>query len=145
MNIENSTSLQVAFSFLPKVCLFRTLFIYHTRCRNEIVTNDIEPSSRYHVLSDGRLMIDGTTSADQGRYGCMATNVAGEVVSSQAVLLLQQTTPSVGEYRLRYNVFHPVHGHIYLPICVYFIMFMVYYSLGTTTHIASYHYLVYLL
>lgn len=59
-------------------------------CRNEIVTNDIEPSSRYHLLSDGRLMIAQTTQADQGRYGCMASNAAGEATSGQAMLLLQQ-------------------------------------------------------
>lgn len=59
-------------------------------CRNEIVTNDIEPSSRYYLLSDGRLMIDGTTSSDQGRYGCMASNEAGEAISGPAMLLLQQ-------------------------------------------------------
>ncbi|XP_067938237.1 peroxidasin homolog isoform X2 [Watersipora subatra] len=71
----------------PKIAWFHN--------ENEVITNDIEPSSRYHLLSDGRLMIDRATSLDQGRYGCMATNEAGEAISGPAMLLLQQDEPAV--------------------------------------------------
>lgn len=60
--------------------------------RQEIITNDIEPSSRYHVLSDGTLMIDDTTYGDQGTYGCMAQNTVGEAHSGSATLILESNS-----------------------------------------------------
>lgn len=47
------------------------------------------------MLSDGTLMIEEARSADQGNYGCMATNDAGEAVSGPATLILQPEPSSI--------------------------------------------------
>jgi len=81
------------------------------------VTNDIEGSSRYSILSDGTLMIDDVRRDDQGTYGCMAYNSAGEAKSGEATLVFntQETGTLLNYYhrqgvmgKLSYNNVSPV-------------------------------------
>ena len=43
-----------------------------------VVTNVLDPRSRYSVLDDGTLMIANADMDDRGVYECMARNIVGE-------------------------------------------------------------------
>ncbi len=57
----------------------------------EVVPNTVDESSRFNVLHDGTLMIEGVRDADQGVYECVAKNVAGEAKTNAVEVKYQGT------------------------------------------------------
>lgn len=65
-------------------------------CSEMVVTNVLDPRSRYSVLDDGTLMIASVQEADVGGYECMASNIIGQTKAPLASL--RQKSTSAGRH-----------------------------------------------